>query len=161
MYSCASRASCTTALMSCVPRALHALMLHVPRTLRAFVPYLPRALCAFMLYLPCALYALEPYVPRVLRLLVPHVPCVISALVPQLPRCLCALVFHVPRVSRISCPMWSRASLLMSPFSLRTLLFRTLRTLCLDITFCTLEFPCIKFLLLCSFTTCDFLGEVY
>ena len=54
--------------------------------------------------------------------------------------------------SRVSYSMWPHALCFMS-FFLRTLLFRTLHSLCANITFFALEFPCITFLFFCSFAT--------
>ena len=56
-------------------------------------------------------------------------------------------------------PMWPYASHFISPFSLRTLLSRTLSTLCPNITFCALEFPCFTLLFFYLFATCEFLVE--
>ena len=97
-----------------------------------------------------ALRALMPQVPRTLRAFVPTVLLYPTYLVPYVLLCLHAL-----------CSMWPRALRFMSPFSLRTLLFRTLRTLCPNFTFFALEFPCITLLFLCSFATCDFFEEFY
>ena len=121
------------ALVSYAPRALRAL---VSRVLRTLVPYVPRAL-----------HALVPNVPHALRALVHYVP-----YVPRAPRAWC---HTCSCVSRASSSMWACASCFMSPFSLRSLLFRTLRTLFPNITFCALEFPWIMLLFSCSFATCD------
>ena len=72
-------------------------------------------------------------------------------LVPYVLRALRAPVFHVSRASHASC----------LALSLRTLLFRTLRTLDPNITFFANEFPCITLPFFCSFAKCDFLGEIY
>ena len=104
------------------------------RALRALAPYLPRAPRAS-----------SPTCSRVHRALVPYVPLA--------PRTLCRTCSCV---SRASSSMWPHALRFMCPFSLRTLLFRTLRTVCPNITFFALEFPCITLLFFCSFATCDF-----
>ena len=97
-----------------------------------------------------ALSALVPHVPRVLRALVTYVPLALRVFLPYVSLVLRAPVFHVSRASPAFWPMWPCASRFMSPFSLRTLLFCILRTLCPNITFCALEFA-----------TCDFLREIY
>ena len=89
---------------------------------------------------------LLPYVSRVLLALVPHVPCAMCSLVSHVYCALRAPVFHLPRALRVSLPTWPRAWCLISPFFLGTLLFRILRTLSPNITFCALEFPCITLL---------------
>ena len=95
-----------------------------------------------------ALRALVSYVLRVLRAPVLHIPRALRGLVPHM---LCA--------SRASWPMRPHASHFISPFSLRTLLSRTLSTLCPNITFCALEFPCFTLLFFYLFATCEFLVE--
>ena len=100
-----------------------------------------------------------PYVPRDLRALVPYVPRVLRAIVLHVPHALLALELHVLGSSLASCLMWPHASRFMSSFSLRTLLYRTLRTLCPNITFCALEFLCFTLLFFCLFANCDFLEE--
>ena len=116
-------------------------MLHVSRALRA------RALRTIVLYIARVLRVLVPHVPRTLRAPVLHMPCALRGLVP-----------HVLCASRTLCLIWPRALHFMSPFFLRTLLSRTLRTQSPNITFCTLEFPCLRLLLFYSFANCDFLG---
>ena len=132
------------------------------RALRVLVPHVSRVLCAFDLYvLSC------PTCYRVPRSschtwyrtscgLCPTCSCVSRA------SCFCFFFFFY-NAKYIKClvPYWPRVSRFMSPFSLRILLFRTLRTLCPSITFCALEFPCISLLFFCSFSTCDFLEEIY
>ena len=114
-----------------------------------YLPYvLPFPMC---LAWSCAPGGLAPHVPRALNALVPHVPHALCALVPRAlrallptmllcPTCPTCLVFHIPRslrapVFHLSCTlMWPHALRFMSLF-LRTLLFRTLRTLCANIIF--------------------------
>ena len=104
----------------------------------------------------CALRALVPYVPRVPRALLPYVSHALRALVPHVTRALRALVPHTLRVPVFHVPQASRFK---SSFSLRTLLFRTLRILYPSVTFCALEFPCFTLLFFCSFVTSIFLDE--
>ena len=135
--------------MSYVPRALRAPVPHVFCALLALMPYMPRVLRALVPQVPPAVRALVPYVSCALRTscptcflslrvsLVPHVlscrTCSYAkcALVPHVSRALRALVPHMLCPPPTSSPMWPRASRFMSPFSLSTLLSRTLRTLCL------------------------------
>ena len=112
-----------------------------------------RALVSYMLSCPTFLV---PYVVSYLMWLVPYVLLCFTCLV-------LFFFFFIYNAKYIKClvPYWPRVSRFMSPFSLRILLFRTLRTLCPSITFCALEFPCISLLFFCSFSTCDFLEEIY
>ena len=88
---------------------------------------MPRALRAFVPYVSCVsrvLRALVPHVSRAIRALVLHVPLALRVLVPH---AICALVPHMLCATRASCSMWPHTSRFTSPFSLRTLLSRTLR----------------------------------
>ena len=99
-----------------------------------------------------ALRALVDYVSRVLHALVPHVPYVLSyltCLVLYMLLCFTCLVLYMPSAQRF-----------MSPFSLRTLLSRILSTLCPNVTFNVLEFPCIALLFFYLFANCDFIWEM-
>ena len=116
-------------------------------------------LCALVPHVSCVLRVLVPYVLSCPTCLVRHVSRVIDGLVLHVPHVLRAPVFQLPRTTRASCSKWPRASRFMSPSSLCTLLFHTLRTLCPNIAFCALEFPCIMLLFFCSFATCDFFSE--
>ena len=141
-------------------------MLYVLSCTACLLPYVFLYLTCLVPYPPRALYALVPHVSCVLLVLVPtclvcHVSRAIDGLVLHVSCVLRAPVFQLPRTTRASCSMWSRASRFMSPSSLCTLLFHTLRTLCPNITFCALEFPCIMLLCFCSFATCDFFWESY
>ena len=143
-----SCSTCSHALCTLVP--------NVPHALRALVPYATLCLTYLVPYmLSCPTY-LRPHVlsshtcSRVIRALVSHVP-----------RALRAPVFHVPCASRASNPMWPRASHFMSPFSFSTLLSCTLHTLCPNITFCALKFPCIALLFFCSFANFCFWAWIY
>ena len=118
-----------------------------------------RALHAHVTSLRRELRALVPYVPRVLRVLVPHVSCAIRALVPHVPRALHDPVLQVPRALNVLMPHVLVLQVPRSLCSLYTLLSRTLHTLCPNITFCALEFPCLTLLFFCLFANCDFFGE--
>ena len=118
------------------------------RVPRALLPYVSHALRALVPYVTRALRALVPYVlsyPKCPTCLMSHVPGALRALVPHTLR---VPVFHVSQASRFK-----------SSFSLRTLLFRTLRILYPSVTFCALEFPCFTLLFFCSFVTSVFLDE--
>ena len=141
-----------------MPHALRTLWLTCSRASRAscptescltcVVPYvLSCTTCLVLHYVSRALYAFVPYVPLVLHVLVSHVPPTLRTLVPHV---LCAL--------RTWFLTWPCVSRFMSSFSLRTLLPRTLRTLCVNISLCALQFPCLRLLFFCSFATGDFLG---
>ena len=138
------------------------------RALRALVPYGFSCLTCLVSYVlsisACSrvLHAIVSHVPRAIRGIVPHVACALRAPVFHVPRAFFFFFFFY-NAKYIKClvPYWPRVSRFMSPFSLRILLFRTLRTLCPSITFCALEFPCISLLFFCSFSTCDFLEEIY
>ena len=132
---------------------------HVPCTLSALAPYVLSCLACFMPYVLSFPTCLVPYVLSCLTCLVPQGPLTMRALVPHMLRVLLAPVFHVPRASRASWPMWLSVSRFKSPFSLRTLLFRTLLTLCSNITFSTFAFPSLMLLTFCSFASCDFFGK--
>ena len=133
------------------------------RALRVLVPHVSRVLCAFDLYvLSCPTCYCVPRSSchtwyRTSCGLCPTCSCVSRA------SCFFFFFFFLYNAKYIKClvPYWPRVSRFMSPFSLRILLFRTLRTLCPSITFCALEFPCISLLFFCSFSTCDFLEEIY
>ena len=103
------------------------------RALRASCPTCSHALRASCSTCSRALRALVPYVPRDLRALVPYVPRVLRAIVLHVPHALLALEPPVLGSSLVSCLMGPHASRFMSPFSLRTLLYRTLRTPCPNI----------------------------
>ena len=147
-------------------RALRALVPHVPHSLRSLRPYVPCALRALVSHLPSTLRVSCPTCFRALR-----VSCLTCSRVLRAsnPTCSCA-----PRVSCNMCCCVSPASCftclvscvdsclaLYETFFLRTLLFRNLHTLCPNITFCVLEFPCITLLFFCWFAACDFFEEIY
>ena len=134
-----------------------------------YVPYvLSCPTCLVPSVLSC-LTCLVPHVPRALPVLVPYVSGASRVLARYVPRAPRALAFYVLRAQHASChtyfcascSMWLCVSHFMSPFSSRTLLFCTLRTLCPNITFCALEIPCITLLFFCSFATCDFFWEIF
>ena len=134
------------------------------RALRVLVPHVSRVLCAFDLYvLSC---------PTCYR--VPRSSCHTwyRTSCGLCPTCSCVsrascffffffFFFYNAKYNKCLVPYWPRVSRFMSRFSLRILLFRTLRTLCPSITFCALEFPCISLLFFCPFSTYDFLEEIY
>ena len=115
-----------------------------------------RASRASCLTCSCVLRAL---VPRALGALVPYVLLCPTSLVPYMLSYLTCSSAYILCTSRNSCPIWSQDWRFMSPFSLRTLLSRTLRILCPNITYCALEFPCFTLLFFCLSATCDFLRE--
>ena len=126
--------SCLRVSCSMCPRALRApcptcLVPHVLSCPTFLVPYVPRASCPTC---SCALRASCPMCSRALH------ASYSTCLVPYVLMCFTCLVLHLPCASRF-----------MSPFSLCSLLFCTLRTLCSNITFCALEFPWITLLFCC------------
>ena len=135
--------------MHYVRHAPRAPVYFVPRVLRVLVPYVSRSLRVVV-----------PQVPRALRTLVPTVLSWPTCLTSHVTRALRAPGFHVSRASCAWCSIWPRALYFISPFFLRTLLFRTLCTLCPNITFFALEFPCTTLLFFYSFATCDFFWEI-
>ena len=105
-------------------------------------------------------YALVPDAPGALHALVPCGLPILRALVLYFCRFLCALLSHMLRALCLlvsPCLVPSVFSCFMSPFSLHTLFVPcTLNTLCANITFCALEFPCHTLLFFYSFSTCEF-----
>ena len=115
----------------------------MPRVLRAYVLYVLLSLCALVPYVPRALRALLPCMSHVICVLVSHVPRAnvphtLHVIVPHLPLSIRAFKSHVFRNSCVLCSIRPHVSRFMSPFSLRTLLSCTLRTLCPNIIFCAL-----------------------
>ena len=140
-------------------------MPHVPRALCVLVPNVPRALCTLELHLPLALRASCPTCSRALR-----ASCSTCSRGPR-PSChTCSFA------SRAYCPLCSSASRALcltclvpyvascfafyEPFLLTTVFHHILYTLCPNIIFCALEFPCITVQFFCSFAAYDFLGKL-
>ena len=170
--------SCSTCLVPHVPRTLCALVAHVPYVFSSPTCFVPSALLCF------APYALS--CPTCLVLHMASCTACISysscsrALPASFPTCsrvscfsylACSCASHascpmcsrapVPPVSCASCPTCSHAlwALFMSPYgALRILVPRTLSTLCANIAFYVLEFPCLTLLIFRSLHNCDFFG---
>ena len=145
-------------LESATLRALHALVPYGFSCLTCLVSYvLSISTCSRVLH------AIVSHVPRAIRGIVPHVACALRAPVFHVPLAFFFFFLFFYNAKYVKClvPYWPRVSRFMSRFSLRILLFRTLRTLCPSITFCALEFPCISLLFFCPFSTYDFLEEIY
>ena len=116
--SCASYSTWSRAIRALYPRCLRA-----PRASRPICSHASNALCPM---------CLVPYVLSYHTCLVSYVLACPTYLVSFVFSCLSCYVLHV---TRALCGLVPRY---MSPFSLRTLLSRTLRTLCSNIPFCHL-----------------------
>ena len=132
--------SCTWCVMSPVPRAQRSSCPTSSRALLALCPRYSRMSCASCLACSYDTRAFSP------ACLVHHVPHTIPAFVP-----------HVPFVLRAFCAMCLRALWALFPYV--TLIPRSFHTLCANIIFCALAFPCLKLLFFCSSPTFDFFGE--
>ena len=141
--------SCLICLVPYVSFSLCVLVSHVPRALRALMPYEPRALPALL-----------PHMLRVLRALLSPMLCAAShASYPVCFRGPCTFCHKCSRASHALCPMCLRGLWALSPYV--PLVHRTLRTLCVNITFRALGFQCLALLFLCSLPTRDFLEIIY